>query len=265
MRQWQNLFLTKKPIIACIHLPALPGSPAYRGGMENIYEHAIKEALLFKQCGVHALIVENFHDKPFYPNKVPAETIACIAAIGREIIRTVSLPIGVNVLRNDASTALAIATAIQAQFIRVNVHMNAVVSEQGIIQGQSHHTLRLRQQLQSDVLIFADVGVKHAAPLASRGLAIETKDLCERGLADAIIVSGELTGSETPLADLDIVKKYASVPVLIGSGVTPENLSTLVQADGYIVGSYFKENGKAQNAVSEERVRRLMENACALF
>ena len=74
--------------------------------------------------------------------------------------------------------------------------MNAVVSEQGIIQGASHRTLRLRSALKSEVLIFADVGVKHAAPLADRGLPIETRDLTERGLADAIIVSGEMTGEE---------------------------------------------------------------------
>lgn len=258
MTVFKKLFSTDKPVIACIHLPALPGAPAYDGDMAAIYQHAVQEAVLFEKCGVDALIIENFSDKPFYPGKVPAETIASLAAISREVINAVSIPVGINVLRNDANAAMAIATAVGAHFIRVNIHMNAVVSEQGIIQGDSHNTLRLRQNLKSKVLIFADVGVKHAAALASRGLAIETKDLCERGFADAVIVSGDLTGSETNVNDLDIVKKHSSVPVLIGSGVTPDNLQSLAQADGFIVGSYFKNEGKANNSVDEGRVANLM-------
>lgn len=262
MTNFSSLFKNEKPVIACIHLQALPGAPEYKGNMDTVYNKALEEARIFVSLGVNALIIENFRDKPFYPNQVPAETIAGLTAVGREIVNAVSVPVGINVLRNDAHAAMAIATAIQAQFIRVNIHMNAVVSEQGIIQGNSHHTLRLRQHLKSNVLIFADVGVKHAAALASRGLAIETKDLCERGLADAIIVSGELTGSETQAADLLMVKEYSNVPVLIGSGVTPENLDALKKADGFIVGSYFKKDGYADNAVMPKRVEKLMANVC---
>ncbi len=149
---------------------------------------------------------------------------------------------------------------MQADFIRVNVHMNAVVSEQGIIEGVSHETLRLRAKLKSNVLIFADVGVKHAAPLASRGLAIESKDLCNRGLADAIIVSGELTGSETSPEALEQVKASVDVPILIGSGATPQNLHKIYNnADGIIVGSYFKDNGIGENQVEEQRVVAFMQ------
>ncbi len=258
MTTFQKLFSKRNPIIACIHLPALPGAPLYAGDMDAIYDAAITEAKIFSEHGVDALIVENFRDKPFYPNQVPAETIASLAAVGREIIKAVSIPVGVNVLRNDAHAAMAIATAIQAQFIRVNIHMNAVVSEQGIIQGKSHETLRLREHLKSNVLIFADVGVKHAAQLAPRGLATETKDLCERGLADAIIVSGELTGSATSVSDLETVKQHSTVPVLIGSGVTPGNLKSLHQADGFIIGSYFKKNGNANNEIEIARVEKLL-------
>lgn len=261
MPTFHELFSSHKPVIACIHLPALPGAPGYEGEMNAIYEKALKEAAIFQQCGVDALIVENFSDKPFYPTQVPPETIAALTAVGREIVNAVCIPVGINVLRNDAHAALAIATAINAQFIRINIHMNAVVSEQGIIQGNSHHTLRLRQQLQSKVLIFADVGVKHAAPIAFRGLAIETRDLCERGLVDAIIVSGDLTGAETNVADVETVKQSASVPVLIGSGVTPDNLHLFNQADGVIVGSYFKQNGHAKNTIDQERVEKLMISA----
>lgn len=253
-----SLFSTKKPLIACIHLLPLPGSPLYDGNMINVYDKALEEVEIFKQYRIDGLIIENFRDKPFYPHKLPPETIAALAGIGREIVKNVSMPVGINALRNDAGAALAIATAIEAQFIRVNVHMNAIVSEQGIIEGNSHETLRLRANLRSNVLIFADVGVKHAAPLASRGLVIETKDLSDRGLADGLIVSGELTGAETNPENLKIVKQNTSLPVFIGSGITPENIEKVYQtADGFIVGSYFKTNGLGNNFIDPKRVELL--------
>jgi membrane complex biogenesis BtpA family protein len=197
---------------------------------------------------------------PFYPGRLPAETIAALSAVTRELVKAVHLPVGVNALRNDAQSALAIATATEADFIRVNVHMNAVVADQGILQGKSHATLRLRAALRSEVLIFAVVGVKHATPLAGRGLALETQEVTERGLADAIIVSGELTGAETRSEDVEIVRQNTSLPVLIGSGATPDNLlNVYAKVDGLIVGSYFKRAGKADNLVEEARVKTFSE------
>jgi hypothetical protein len=257
--KFQEIFPAPKPLLACIHLLPLPGAPLYGGSMAEVYERALEEAGIFEQNGVDGLIVENFRDKPFYPAKVPAETLAALTAVTREVVRKARVPVGVNALRNDAEAALAAATAAEAHFIRVNVHMGAVVSEQGIIQGSSHETLRLRAALRSGVLIFADVGVKHAAPLADRGLPAETRDLAERGLADAIIVSGELTGSETKAEDVEVVRANTSLPLLIGSGATPENIHKIFgKADGFIVGSYFKKEGKGNNFVEEQRVRRFV-------
>jgi membrane complex biogenesis BtpA family protein len=162
----------------------------------------------------------------------------------------------VNALRNDAYAAVAIATATEARFIRVNVHMGAVVSDQGLLQGKSHATLRLRAALRSSVLIFADVGVKHATPLVNRGLGLETRDVTERGLVDAIIVSGEWTGMETRVEDIEVVRQHTPLPVLLGSGATPENLSKVYhKVDGLIVGSTLKQHGKAENGVEEARVK----------
>src|SRR5262249_40138922 len=156
---------------------------------------------------------------PFYPHQLPAETIAAIAAVTREIVRAVDVPVGVNALRNDAQAAMAIATATEADFMRINVHMGAVVADQGLIEGSSHTTLRLRAALRSHVLIFADVGVKHATPLvAARDLATEARDVTERGLADALIVSGDYTGEATRPEDVDLVRQHTTLPVLIGSG-----------------------------------------------
>lgn len=262
---FHTLFASSKPLIACIHLLPLPGSPRYDGNMQAVYDTALAEAALFSKYPIDGLIVENFRDMPFYPGRLPVETVAALATVTRELVSAVTLPVGVNALRNDAEAAVAIATAASAHFIRVNVHMNAVVADQGILQGASHETLRLRAALRSQVLIFADVGVKHATPLAGRGLALETRDLTERGLVDAIIVSGDLTGEETNPDDVAIVRQHTHLPLLIGSGSTPENLPAVYdKVEGLIVGSYFKRDGWADNVVDETRVKTFTDAMQAL-
>lgn len=264
--QFDDLFGSKKIVLACVHLAALPGAPRFGGALEAVYAQALNEARLFERHGVDGLIVENFRDKPFYPQHVPAETVAAMAAVTREIRNAVQIPVGVNVLRNDGEAAVAVAAAAGAQFVRINVHMGAIVSEQGIIQGRSHETLRLRERLKANVLIFADVGVKHGAPLADRGLGAEAKDMTERGNADALIVSGELTGSETKLEDVEIAGAHSSLPILIGSGATPDNIARMAgKVRGFIVGSYFKKDGKGENAVEEARLAAFMERFRAVF
>jgi uncharacterized protein len=162
-------------------------------------------------------------------------------------------------LRNDGEAALAIATAVGATFIRVNVHCGAAVSEQGLMEGVGHKTLRLRSALRSGVLIFADICVKHATPLVDRGLVTETKDVIERGLADAVIVSGERTGIETPANLVQEVRGATAAPLLIGSGATPENIGNIFgSVNGIIVGSYFKSSGQANNFVERSRVKTFM-------
>jgi uncharacterized protein len=258
---FHDIFPRRKPMIACIHLLALPGAPRYDGNLEAVYDRALAEAELFAQLGVDALIVENFRDVPFYPDKAPNETVAAMAAICREIVRKTKLPLGVNVLRNDADAALSIAAAIGAQFIRVNVHNAAALTDQGVIEGRAYATLRKRNALGARVLICADVAVKHAAQIAPIPLAIETRDLSERSLADALIVSGTGTGAATSIEDLRIVKENTHLPVLIGSGTTPESLLALNQfADGYIVGSHLKVDGKADNNVDADRVRSFLDH-----
>jgi uncharacterized protein len=262
---FRDLFTAPKPLIACIHLMPLPGSPRYAGTMREVYDTALAEAAIFAQYAIDGLIVENFRDAPFYPHVLPAETIAALTAVTREIVRVAQVPVGVNALRNDAQAAMAIATATEADFIRVNVHMGTVVSDQGIIEGASHTTLRLRATLRSPVLIFADAGVKHATPLADRGLATETMDLTERGLADAIIVSGDYTGAPTSPEDIAIIRQHTTLPILIGSGASPDNLSQVyAHVDGLIVGSYFKQAGKAENLVEDARVKKFTDTLRAL-
>jgi len=259
---FSKLFKNIKPLIGCIHLLPLPGSPGYDGNMTNIIDHALAEAEIFRNYKFDGLIIENFRDYPFYPGQLPPETIAALSALSKEVIKTFNGPVGINALRNDAHSAMAIAVATGAQFIRVNVHTGAAVTDQGLIQGKAHDTLRLRKNLLADdVLIFADVAVKHASPLGKRDIELETRDLTERGLADAIIVSGNLTGSTTDADELKLVKQNTSLPVIVGSGTTPENMGKLYPfSDAFIVGSYFKKEGKASNFIEKKRVKEFVKS-----
>jgi membrane complex biogenesis BtpA family protein len=253
------LFGSKKPLIGVLHLMALPGAPLYGGVMQDVYDHALSELEIFKRNSIDSVIVENFRDVPYYPGRVPAETVAALAGVAREVVRAAGMPVGVNVLRSDGESAIAIAAASGAHYVRVNVHMSAIVSEQGIIQGMSHLSVRLRSALKSKALIFADVGVKHAAALAGRGLTSETRDLAERGMADAIIVSGDRTGAEASVDDVGAVRAATTLPLLIGSGATPDNMQkVLPTVNGLIVGSYFKKDGVGGNVVDEARVKRFV-------
>ena len=256
---FHDLFGERKPLIGVLHLLPLPGAPFYDGLMQKVYDQALAELDVFKRNNLDSVIVENFRDMPYFPGRVPAETVAAMAAVSREIVRATDIPVGVNVLRSDGEAAIAVAAAAGAHYVRVNVHMGAVVADQGIVQGSSQFSVRLRSALKSRALIFADVSVKHAVPLAARSLDIETRDLAERGLADAVIVTGDRTGVETSIADVDVVRGATTLPVLIGSGATPENIEeVLPKVNGLIVGSYFKKDGAGHKLVDEARVQRFV-------
>ena len=260
MMTFSDIFPDRKPVIGCIHLLSLPGSPRYSGDLKKIFATALAEAEIYKLNGLDGLIIENFRDHPFYPGALPPETVAAMAAIAREVVNSFDGPVGINALRNDAEAAMAIATASGADFIRVNVHTGAAVTDQGVIEGKAHETLRLRKNLHSEVLVFADVHVKHASPLGNRSIEQETIENTERGMANGLIVSGTGTGMETALADVKVVKQNSHLPVLIGSGTTIDNIHELhLLADGFIVGSFFKKDGKAVNEVDPDRVKKFMD------
>jgi uncharacterized protein len=223
----------------------------------------LRDAEALVTGGVDGMILENFGDVPFYPGRVPAHTVAFMTAIALEVRRGLDLPLGINVLRNDAESAIAIAFAAQAQFIRVNIHSGARVTDQGLIEGKAHETLRIRKLLGCDVKIFADADVKHSAPLGSRDLKDEVEELVGRACADAIIVTGRATGKQTPMADLKAAKEAAGgVPVFAGSGVDVSNVAEVLKAaDGLIVGTAFKLNGITTQPVDVERVRRFVSAA----
>lgn len=261
MKTFKDIFSHPYTIIGCVHLQALPGSPGYEGDLEGIYRRAVKEAILLEEGGVDGIIVENFGDAPFYPDAVPGITISSMTVAIDRIIRKVSIPVGVNVLRNDATSAISIAKATDASFVRINIHMHAMLTDQGLIQGKSYETLRLKDALHSDTRILADINVKHAQSLVQPDLIQWTHDLQNRGKVDAIIVSGSGTGLEVDINELKLIHQHAEVPVLIGSGFTPKNAPTFFKySQGAIVGSYFKESGMVTNDIDSERIEEVIKS-----
>lgn len=250
-----------KIVIGMLHLPPLPGAPLSKLGRKQIEETLLRDADALAEGGVHGLMMENFGDVPFYPDRVPACVIAQMTALACAVRAHVDLPLGINVLRNDGRGALAVAQASGANFIRVNVLCGARVADQGLIQGIAHNLLRERTILNAnDIKIFADVDVKHSATLAERPLEDEVDDLVERALADAIVVSGAGTGKASDPVKARRVKKAApETPVFIGSGITAETIAQFFDAaDGFIVGTALKKQGIASNPVDLSRVKALM-------
>lgn len=249
------------PVIGMLHAPPLPGSPGYTNDFDAVRARVLADAEALVAGGVHGLLLENFGDAPFFPDRVPAHTVACLTELAAQVRRTCDLPLGINVLRNDGLSALAVASAVGAQFVRVNVLCGARVTDQGIIQGIAHELLRERQRLgASGVRILADVDVKHSAPLALRPLTEEVEELIHRGGADAVIVSGASTGRSADLSTVQDVRAAAGdTPVLVGSGVSPETIADFLSfADGFIVGTWIKRDGVVTNPVDPARVGQLM-------
>jgi uncharacterized protein len=229
--------------------------------MERVVAGAVADARALVEGGMDAVLIENYGDAPFTPGRVEPATVAALAVVACEVRAALPVAIlGINVLKNDARAALAVAGAVGAAFIRVNVHAGAVVADQGLVQSDAYATLRDRRLLGCDVKIFADVGGKHAVPLAPVDLEQHARDLVHRGLADGLVVSGQATGAATPVADVKRVRwAVPGVPLLVGSGATPDTAAELLSvADGLIVGTALKRDGDVTAPVDPARVRRLV-------
>ncbi|WP_128081385.1 BtpA/SgcQ family protein, partial [Haloferax sp. ATB1] len=163
-----DFFSTETPIIGMVHLPPLPGSPGFDGDRDALRTRLLEDAAALEAGGVDGIMLENFGDAPFYPDRVPRHVVADVAALASTLRGHVTVPFGVNILRNDVQSALGIAAATDGAFVRVNVHTGARLTDQGVIEGMAHETVRLRDQLDTDVAILADIDVKHSAPLADR-------------------------------------------------------------------------------------------------
>ena len=261
-----ELFGRPKALIGMIHCPPFPGAPRYDGAsVEAIVECCLRDAEALIAGGMHGLIVENHGDVPFSkPDDIGPETAAFMAVVGDRVRRAHDVPMGVNVLANAPVHALAVARACGAGFIRVNQWANAYVANEGFMEGRAAEAMRYRAALRAnDIRIFADSHVKHGAHAitADRTVAELTRDLAFFD-ADAVIATGQRTGDGAVLEEIEEVAAATDLPVLVGSGVTPDNVAAVLErADAAIVASSLKEGGVWWNPVERARVERLVEAA----
>ncbi len=250
-----------KSLIGVIHLDPLPGSPRYGGSFEEVLSNALRDAAAYAEGGVDAVIVENYNDRPFKLRARDPETVAALAVIAREVRRETGLVVGINMLRCSGSEAVAVAVASGARFIRVNALVEPLAAPEGFLEPTAREIAEAKSRLKADVAVLADVNVKHAKSMLSiEEASFEARD---RGLADALIVTGQRTGEAPEPAHVVVAKMASGLPVLVGSGVNPGNLRLYWDlADGFIVGSYFKVNGRVYKERVEKMVRLVRELRC---
>lgn len=264
----QGIFSRSKAVIGVIHCDAFPGSPKYRGkSVADIIERALRDADKYLAGGVHGLIVENHGDIPFAkPEDIGPETAAFMAVITEKIRERFGAPLGINVLANAAIPAIATALAGGADFVRVNQWANAYIANEGFIEGAAAKALRYRNQLRADhIRVFADSHVKHGshAIVADRSIQELTRDV-DFFEADAVIATGQRTGDSATLSEIDEIRAATELPLLVGSGVTPDNVcQILARTQGVIVASTMKVDGVWWNDVDLARVKHFMSVAQA--
>jgi membrane complex biogenesis BtpA family protein len=239
-----RLFGAPRALIGMIHVGALPGTPAAAAPLSQLIAQAVDEARQYQAAGYHALILENMHDRPYRKGAVGPEIVAAMTAVGCALRGACPLPLGVQVLAGANLEAMAVAHACGAAFVRVEGFVFAHVADEGLIEACAADLLRYRRALGAEVAVFADIKKKHSAHAITADVSlVETAHAAEFFLADGVIVTGTSTGRATDPREVAQVAAAVGLPVLVGSGTTPENLADYAAADGVIVGSYVKRDG----------------------
>src|SRR5437867_11380593 len=218
-----SIFGAPRALIGMIHLGALPGSPGGRLGMEAILHTALAEGGLFAEAGFNGLVIENMDDRPYMKGAVGPETVAAMAAVGRQIRREIPIPLGVQVLAGGNREAIAVAHACGAAFIRVEGFVFAHVADEGLIESSAGELLRYRRAIGAEtVRVFADIKKKHSShALTADGELVETARAAEFFLADGVIVTGSATGQAADPGEVAATSQTVAIPTIVGSGITP--------------------------------------------
>jgi len=257
-----SLFPNSRSIIGVIHVGALPGTPASTQTMSELVAQATHEAKLYRAGGVDAVMIENMHDVPYLRGTVGPEIVAALAVIGQAVKAESNLPVGVQILAGANMAALAVAHAAGLDLIRVEGYVFAHIADEGWIESSAAELLRYRKLIGAEqVQVWADVKKKHSSHAVTTDISLgATAEAVEFMRGDAVIVTGSTTGTPPSLADVREAKAHCRLPVVLGSGVTADNIADFYpHADGFIIGSYFKTDGHWAKSVDARRVAQLME------
>jgi hypothetical protein len=256
-----DLFSQPKPVLGMIHVGALPGTPASEHSVGELIAQAIVEARLYRNGGVDGIVLENMHDVPYLRGAVGPEIVAAMTVIGQAIKAEARLPVGIQILAGANMEAMAVAHAAGLDFIRAEGYVFAHVADEGLIESSAAKLLRYRKLIGAErVQVWADVKKKHSSHAITADISLgATAEAVEFMRGDAVIVTGNVTGDAPQQSDVAEVKAHCHLPVLLGSGVTAENMAEFYDAaDGFIIGSYFKVEGNWKNAVDPQRIQTLM-------
>jgi membrane complex biogenesis BtpA family protein len=263
----KNFLANQKTIIGMIHVDPLPGTPRFNSSMAEIIAKAKAEARLYKEAGIDMLAIENMHDVPYLNRQVGPEVVAAMTVLGYEVKNVTGLRCGLQILAGANHEALAAAVAAGLDFVRAEGFVFAHVADEGLIDGSAGQILRYRRQIGADdILVLTDIKKKHSSHAITADVNIvETAHAAEFFLSDGVIVTGAATGTEASLEELQQVKEAVTIPVLVGSGVTLDNVDRyLAVADALIVGSYYKLGGHWSQGVDFERVKTFMQKVNTL-
>ena len=262
MVKFKSIFKRHKSIIGMIHLKALPGTPKYAFNSSYIIEEALKEAKIYKKAGIDAIMIENMHDVPYLKNGVGHEVSSLMSLIAYLIKQDTNLPVGIQILAGANKEALAAAKSSSIDFIRAEGFVFAHTADEGIIEAQAGELLRYRRHIDADnIAIFTDIKKKHSSHAITQDVSLlDTAKAAQFFLSDGVIITGNHTGIAVSVDDLKALKDQIDIPVLVGSGITIDNVKNYFPlCNAMIVGSHFKEEGFWKNELSYERVSNFMD------
>lgn len=255
-----SLFGVPRALVGMIHVEALPGTPRARLEMPEICDLAAQEAQSLQSAGFQGLMIENMHDRPYLKRTVGPEIVAAMAVVGRVVRQVANLPLGLQILGGANRDAVAAAHACGAAFVRVEGFVFAHVADEGLMESDAGELLRYRRAIGANsIRVFADIKKKHASHAVTADVDLaETARAAEFFNADAVVVTGTHTGSAAEPDDVSTVIEAVTIPTLVGSGITPENITQFASANAFIVGSYLKSDGVWSNPLDPDRVENLV-------
>ena len=255
------LFAHTKPVIGVIHVGALPGTPRGSKSVAELVRQAQEEARVYRECGVDGVIIENMHDVPYLKGEVGPEIVAAMTAIGVEVKSECRLPVGIQILAGANIEAMAVAHAAGLDFIRAEAYAYAHVADEGLIEASAAKLLRYRKMIGAErVQVWTDVKKKHSAHAITADVSLgQTAETVEFMDADCVIVTGSVTGEAPQVADVKEAKSHCQLPVFLGSGITEANIDQFYnEADGFVIGSYFKVDGLWSNTIDPIHVTQFV-------
>ncbi|MCH2023188.1 MAG: BtpA/SgcQ family protein [Saprospiraceae bacterium] len=261
MTDFKTIFKKNTPIIGMIHLKALPGTPQYKHDVNFILDTALKEVQIYMKAGVDALLIENMNDVPYTKKNVGHEITAVMAMVANEVKKLSQLPCGIQILAAANEAAMAVALATGLDFIRAEGFVFGHLADEGYIDSNAAELLRYRKMLGSEnIAVFTDIKKKHSSHAISVDVdVVETALAAQYFLSDGLVITGTSTAQESDINELEAIRYACNIPVLVGSGVTIDNVAKFMAvSDGIIVGSHFKKGGHWANDLDYDKVAEFM-------